>query len=217
MALEHAHGQRGAVLKQVVGPGEGVRVIGEGRAPHRRAAGGVEHAHGSAAAAGGATGIAIAQVFKRADQAGNALEPVAVDAARATVGAAGLLHQFAHAQSAAGAGGQIVQMADIEPVDQGLTHALTQSVDQAVQALHLGLGPRLHQGLDGGGEQAHHRLFRATQAGPVAAGKRQVDLFFQQDVVEHADGLFEVINAQEIIGRAGQIAPQAPTPAQGVQ
>ncbi|WP_419601386.1 hypothetical protein, partial [Thiolapillus sp.] len=45
VTFEQAHGHGRAVLKQVTGPGEGIRVEGIGGAPHGGTAGGVDNAH----------------------------------------------------------------------------------------------------------------------------------------------------------------------------
>ena len=76
VTLEDTHGHRGGVLEQVTGPGEGVGVVGEGRAPYRGAAGGVDDAHGGPGLGVQIAGLEGAQLTQ---QAGDPTEPLGID------------------------------------------------------------------------------------------------------------------------------------------
>ena len=101
-------------------------------------------------------------------------------------------------------------LAQVDAGHQPQTHVLLEARKQLVEARDVGFDPGQHQRLHRGGEQPQHGLLRAPEAGAVAAGERHVDLFLQQDVVQHAAGLLEIVDADEGVVGAGQIQPHRP-------
>ena len=76
--------------------------------------------------------------------------------------------------------------------------------------------PRLHQRLDGGDEQVDDGLLRAAEAGAVAAGERQVVRLVEQDRLERADALFQVVDPNVLLRRGRQVEPEVPVLAQAL-
>ncbi len=87
---------------------------------------------------------------------------------------------------------------------------LLQPVDQLAQVGHVLGDARLHQRLDGGHEQVQRGLFRAAQAGAVAAGEGEVVALVEQDRLQGADALLEVVDADVLLRRGGQVEPEVP-------
>ena len=210
VALEDAHGHRGGVLEQVTGPGEGVGVVGEGRAPHRGAAGGVDDAHGGAGLGVGVAGLEVAQ---RAEEAGDPAEPLGIDG----VDLAPLV-QFAGQL----AQGQVSILVSVEYLGDGRgiaevhsrrqleAHVGLQAVDEVVQFRQVLLDPALHQGGDGAGEEVDDGLLAAAHAGAVAGDHGLVVGLVEEQGLQGADLLVEVGDADEVRVGGRQVEPEGP-------
>src|ERR1051326_687499 len=91
---------------------------------------------------------------------------------------------------------------------------LIEAGDQVVDLGDLFLYPRLHQRFEGGGKQVDDRLFAAAQAGSVSAGHGAVIFLVEQQSLERADLLVEVLDTDELGGGGRQVEPEVPVVAE---
>jgi hypothetical protein len=219
VTLEHPHRHRGGVLEQVIGPGEGIGIEREGAAPHGGAAGGVEHAHLRATASAGALLIPPAQILQLGQQPRHPREPLLVDrlaaalrlhalrdAGQRDVPVADVSHDSGHPR----------RISDVDVLDQLELDVLLQPRDQLGEVLHVPRDARRHQRLDGGDEQVDRRLLRAAEAGAVSTREGQIVGLVEQDRLECADALLQIVDA-DVLARGGrQVEPEVPLLAQAL-
>ena len=85
-----------------------------------------------------------------------------------------------------------------------------QAVDQVVQFRQVPLDPALHQGGDGAGEEVDDGLLAATHAGAVAGDHGLIVALVQEQGLQGADLLVEVVDADEVRIGGRQVEPEGP-------
>ena len=194
VTLEQAHGQRGRVLEQVAGPGERIGIEGEGRAPHRGAAGGVGEAHARPATATRALLVTPLQVFQGLDG------PVDAGDARLLVG----FERHFDAGLVPGDSAEIRVRSEQAP---GLFVQVGDELRDFTDVLGRA---RRHQGVDGRNHQVERGLLAAAHAGAVTAQHGAVVALFQQQRRHHADALVQAGDADVAVVGFRQVPPQRP-------
>ena len=217
VALEDAHRHRRRVLEEVVRPRERVRVEGVGGGPDRGAAGRVDHPHVRAAAAGDALAVAPLQVLEARQQLRRAPQPLLVDrpaaarrlhapgdAGERQVAVPGVADDLRHRR----------RVGEVEIGDQLHLDVPLEIRDELRELADVLRHPRLHQRFDRRREQVDDGLLGATQAGAVAAREGQVVRLVEQQGLERADALLEVVDPAVLLRRVRQVEPEVPVLAQ---
>ena len=213
VAFEDAHRHGRGVLEEVVGPGERVGVERIGAAPNRGATGAVDHAHAGPTPTGGALDVLPLEVFQLGHQRGHPSEPALVDRLTALDGLhargdrgerhvliADVVHDLGHH----------VGVTHVELSGEPELDVFRQSTDELGDVGEVLGDPRLHQGFHGGGEDVKRGFLRATHARAVTAGERQVVGLVEEDRLQSADALFDVVHP-DVLRRGGrQVAPKVP-------
>ena len=198
-------------------PGKRIGIEGERAAPHRRASRGVQDSCTRSPPTRRPLDILPFQILEVRHQTGDAAQPLLInrfaatllldplrDACQRHVVAANFVNDI----------GEGRQIPDVDFMHQFVLDMLLESLDQVRQVGNVSLHSRLHQGLDGRGEQVQDALFAATEAGTVAAGKRRVVSLVQQDRFQRPDALFDILHANVLLRRGGKILPEIPVSSQ---
>ena len=93
------------------------------------------------------------------------------------------------------------RVADVDLLDQLEAGCASRARRSGRRVLDVRFDPRLHQRLDRGDEQVDDGLLAAAEAGAVAAREGEVVVLVEQDGLERADALLEVVDADVLLGR----------------
>ena len=102
------------------------------------------------------------------------------------------------------------RVAEVHPRRQLEAHVGLQTVDEVIEFRQVLLDPPLHQGGDGAGEEVDDGLLAAAHAGAVAGDHGLVVGLIEEQGLQGADLLVEIVDADEVWVGGRQVEPEGP-------
>ncbi len=99
---------------------------------------------------------------------------------------------------------------DIDFADQLHLHVFLECYKQLIDMDKVFCNSRPNQRLDRCNEQVYDGLFPASEASAVAAREWQVSILVQQNRLQRADALLQVVDPAVLVRRIRQIQPEVP-------